>query len=209
MWSLIDLLFPRVCCGCGTVGKYLCPSCRSNLTNGGIVTFKSNIHQGHLSIFRYRGPIKQVLSDLKFHFVTDLCSELVDLLAHKIINSYPHLLRYWQEESFVIVPIPLHPSRHSWRGFNQSELVSQQLSKILHLSYSNSIIKRNYPTPPQSLIKNRSTRRQLLTGTFSTTRAPPSHVLLFDDVYTSGATVNSVISALPKETIVWSMSVAG
>jgi ComF family protein len=209
MWSLVDLLFPKKCCGCGRLGSYFCPTCLSIMTRRGIKTFNSTQHQGHLSIFRYRGPIKQSLADLKFGFVTDLSNELVDILSHQIVNNYPHLLRHWQEESYVMVPIPLHAYRHRWRGFNQSELIAYKLAQVLNLPYSNTILARYKSTPPQSLIKNRTVRRQLPSGTFSTSSNTPSHLLLFDDVYTSGATTNSAISSLPTSTTVWSLSVAG
>jgi ComF family protein len=210
MSYFLDMIYPRTCSLCGHTGLYLCLSCRQSLNHKGIHLPKNSRLEGHLSLFRYKGLIKSAISDLKFKFVSDIINEISDLVVYSLVNHYPHLLRYWQENNFVFVPIPLHPYRQLWRGYNQSELLATKISQELNMTSNENLITRLKNTPPQSLIKDRRLRHQSLNTTFScATTAPPLNIILFDDVYTSGSTLNSAASILPDSCHLWGLSLAG
>lgn len=192
MSLILDLIFPINCCSCGQSGHYLCPTCFSKISS-------QEIKRDSLSLFKYHSHIKKIISLYKYSFVTDLLSELSDLVSLRLKSDYPNLINYWQTNNFVITPIPLHFLRQNWRGFNQSALLSQKIAKNLGLSYSDSFLRRSQNRPPQAKLKDRSQRLLNLSQPFNLTLSPPAHLILFDDVKTTSATLNSAADVIKKE----------
>lgn len=195
MSLITDLLFPKV--------KYDF----SSLTTKSV--FQLNGFDGVLSIFPYHYPIKDIISDIKYNFVTDVIPELVDYSANSLINNFPNLLSYWQENKFTLIPVPLHEFRQNWRGFNQSELIGSSLATSLHLDYSNTLISRNRISSSQASQKDKLTRHSNIRNSFTLTSFPPPNIILFDDVITTGSTIKSLASIFPKNTCLWALSIAG
>ena len=100
----------------------------------------------------------------------------------------------------VIIPVPLHPKRLRWRGFNQSVSLAREVSRTYAVPMDPFLLRRIKETPPQTQL-NEEERRRNVRGAFAL--APgraigKKNVLLIDDVYTSGATVNECSRALRK-----------
>jgi len=151
-----------------------------------------------LSLFKYHGAIRLAISDLKYNFVTDLAPEFARLTSEQLKKYFPNLLKYWQKNKFVLIPIPLHKKRFNWRGFNQSELMARLIAKNLNLPYKN-ILTRTRNTYSQAHLSKKILRLQNIDHSFAlTTKKLPKNIILFDDVYTTGSTLNSAISILPK-----------
>ena len=99
----------------------------------------------------------------------------------------------------VVIPVPMHRRRLIFRRFNQSALLAFEIGKRLSLTYRPDLLIRTRPTPPQK-DKNKTERRKNVFRAF----APSDHsselkgmkVLLVDDVYTTGATVNECANVL-------------
>jgi ComF family protein len=92
----------------------------------------------------------------------------------------------------LIVPVPLHPKRLRWRGFNQSLLLARQVSRLYEVPVDPFVLYRERETPPQTQLTE-DERRKNVRGAFATDPEKvlkDKKVLLVDDVYTSGATVN-------------------
>jgi predicted amidophosphoribosyltransferase len=148
-------------------------------------------------------------------------------MAKSIKSKYPHLLAYWQQNNFILVPIPLHTHRFNWRGFNQSELICRELSLKLKLSFDSNILVRSINTIPQTTLKNKSLRRSNIESVFTLKKsfAPLTQggikrgfendkwlndkYILVDDVYTTGSTINSAKSVFSKNTELWTLTIAG
>jgi ComF family protein len=100
----------------------------------------------------------------------------------------------------VIIPVPLHPSRLRAREFNQSLLLADQLSRHLALPVSATNLVRSTATDPQTTL-TRQARLQNLRKAFEV-RSPQSlagkRILLVDDVFTTGTTLNECAKALRK-----------
>ena len=112
----------------------------------------------------------------------------------------------------LIVPVPLHPKRLRWRGFNQSLLLARQVSRLNGVPLDPFSLYRARETAPQTELAE-DERRKNVRGAFAVREEKPlqeKSVLLVDDVYTSGATVNEcsrvLIRAGAKEVTVLTLA---
>jgi ComF family protein len=97
-----------------------------------------------------------------------------------------------QCDADLIIPVPLHPRRLRWRGFNQSLLLAKQVSRKYDVPMDPFVLYRKRETAPQTQLAENE-RRKNVRGAFATDPEKSlkgKSLLLIDDVYTSGATVN-------------------
>ena len=196
MSFILDFLFPVKCLICGSSGQYLCPKCLSIQRYHQPKYVNQGSKEGSLSLFRYEFIIKKAIFELKYHFVTDIIDELATLSANHIKTSFPHLLQYWQDNHFVLIPIPLYFTRQNWRGFNQSILLGQKIAQKLNLNFCDHTIFRQRHTFTQAKIKNIASRYQNLHFAFHTILPLPQNIILFDDVASTFSTLNSAYNSL-------------
>lgn len=98
----------------------------------------------------------------------------------------------------VVVPVPLHPFRLRERGYNQAELIARPLAKRLGLPLRSYLLVRTKPRP-EKLKLTRRERWETVRGAYAmreTTRIDKVRVLLVDDVFTTGATLDACARAL-------------
>ena len=152
---LLDLLFPPRCYGCHRLGSYFCSPCLNKLTVRSLSPFPPPPLAGRLSLFKYNSNIKRCLVDLKYKFVTHLSLDLSDIICHQLIVHFPNLLSFWQDNQFCLVPLPLHPFRQNWRGFNQSHLLGQLISSTLGLHFCPQVLTRFQFNSPQAKLSSR------------------------------------------------------
>ena len=199
MSLILDLIFPKICYGCGQKGDYLCPKCQKHLT---VLNVKSpkNGFDGGLSLFKYQSFIKSAITDLKYNFVSDNSINLANLMAKILKSDFPNLVKYWRQNNFLLIPIPLHQSRQNWRGFNQSEILAKKLAKILSLDFSNEVLIRHQNTFIQARLKNIKDRTKNVANIFSLHPSIRNYknknIILFDDVSTTQATLISAQNSL-------------
>lgn len=93
----------------------------------------------------------------------------------------------------AVCPVPLHWSRRFWRGFNQSELLARPLARELHVPLLRLLRRRRGGR--SQVGRSAEERREALAGAFRAS-AVPRHVLLVDDVVTTGGTISACSSAL-------------
>jgi competence protein ComFC len=100
----------------------------------------------------------------------------------------------------VIVPVPLHPARLRERGYNQAELIAKPLARRLHLPLGPYLLVRTKPRPARLLLSRRE-RWLTVGGAYETrkgTQVDNLRVLLIDDVFTTGATLDACARALKR-----------
>jgi ComF family protein len=103
-------------------------------------------------------------------------------------------------EMDCIVPVPLHPRRVRERGFNQSELLSEALAQASGISHAPRLLSKIAPTRSQTTL-GRHDRKKNLRGTFALSRgavATNRRILLVDDIYTTGCTVEECSRVLRR-----------
>ena len=106
-------------------------------------------------------------------------------------------MRRWEIDE--IMPVPLHPSRKRMRGYNQAEILAAELSIRTGIPLRNNALFRIKKTVPQKELDDEGRRRNLM-GAFgvSTDWIPCRNVLLIDDIYTTGSTVERCAKMLKK-----------
>ncbi len=165
------------------------------------ICWSDEMIDGLTSFFRYDRVMQKAIKTLKYRLVTDLTSELVSLLP--IMDFH----------NFVLVPIPLHPSRLRSRGFNQAEVLGRLISQKMNILIEPNLLKRMRNTPAQAEVKTRDERLKNIGNAFSINqqiRQSLKKVILFDDVFTTGATMRAAASVLKKSGVkyVWGMTIA-
>lgn len=109
----------------------------------------------------------------------------------------------WQDSGFfegidLLVPVPIHPRRLNERGYNQSEYICRGLSSVLHIPIDTTTILRVRDTPKQSQLTDHE-RQKNVEHAFSVPEPLPwhkKHILLVDDVITTGATLRNCIKEI-------------
>lgn len=206
MGIIVDIIFPRTCMGCGSSGKYLCDKCKSEVEVIG-TDYKNKKIEGRIGLFKYHGVIKELISLLKFEFVSDVKTEIGEMIVEQLKENYPNVLEYWQTNKFVIIPVPLHWRRENWRGFNQAEIIANEVGKILKLNINSNLIKRSINTKKQA-VSNKVERQKNMEKAFLNIGKIPKNIIIFDDVWTTGNTIKNIIKIIPKNRKVWVLTMA-
>jgi len=207
MSIFLDIIFPKRCYSCGKIGKYFCPKCLDQI-------FPRSLDPtaNRLSLFKYNDAIRLAITDLKYGFVTDLIDELTDISVKSIKKNYPHLLKFWRKNKYVITPIPLHWQRFNWRSFNQSDLLARSIAAKLKLNYLPNLLIKTKNTAPQAGFSHKASRLQNLNHAFILNQKAliPKNLIIFDDVYTTGATLRSAAKILKSHCRdIWFLTLAG
>lgn len=206
MGAIVDLIFPRTCVGCGTSGKYLCEICKQKVEIIG-ADYKNIKIEGRVGLFKYHGVIKDLIALLKFEFVSDVKTEIGEMIAKQLRENYPNILEYWQKENFVIIPVPLHWRRENWRGYNQAEIIANEVGKIINLEVNSKLIIR-YKNTKKQVTSNKMERTINIKDAFKIIGKIPKNIILFDDVWTTGNTIKNIIKIIPKNRKIWVLSLA-
>ena len=151
----------------------------------------------------YASPLKELIGQFKFHGSL-FCAPL---LAQTFIRSVQHRKNNLPE---CIIPIPLHTKRLHERGFNQSLELARIIAEQLHVPLDYTLCQRNKSTPFQSGLSSKQ-RRQNLKNAFVISKPHNyKHVAIFDDVVTTGTTVNEFAKELKASGIgiieVWAIA---
>lgn len=221
LW-LAELLFPRECVGCGRNGSFLCDTCRSAIrrkvnhdcpfcrevdTPFGVVcpscATRHSLDALYAAMpFRGNPVVEEAVHVLKYEFVTELAEPLGGLLAESVAATDLSL-------PDAIVPVPLHPWRVRFRGFNQSSLLAEILAKNvtpeLPIPIRGDILRRVRFTLPQARSHDAQERRTNLSGAFALRKESSLRkevkgkiFWLVDDVATTGATLEECARVLKK-----------
>ena len=202
IWTdLWKLFFPQCCLICGKTllegEEYLCFQCLSNIPRTHLYLRKDNEMEKELwgkfpieraSAYLYYskgGDVKKLLTDLKYRGNADLGSCLGRCMTREMLSS-----GFFQGVDGII-PVPLHPRKQKIRGYNQSIMLANGISSVTNIPVWNDLLVRTQYTQTQT--RKGSYERWLnVKDMFECTspeRLRDKHVLLVDDVFTTGATL--------------------
>ena len=139
-------------------------------------------------------PVRQVVHKFKYGRKVSLGKPLGRLVALGC-REFLESCRF-----DLIVPVPLHPKRLRWRAFNQSLLLAREIGRGCTVPVDPFVLRRDRPTPPQTQLPE-DERRKNVRRAFSLNAdrsVDGKSILLVDDVYTSGATVNECSRVLKR-----------
>jgi len=207
--SLLDLLFPPRCAGCGRSGSWLCPACISEIefiepplcSRCGLPSVENPCLScqivplaidGIRGVGYLRGPLKRAVYQFKYRQRRRLALPLADLMRQYLLEN-PLL-------ADLIVPVPLHMDRLRERGYNQAALLARELSERSGLPLEEGSLVRIRETAPQVALKA-DERRKNVKGAFrgQGEKLKDRQVLLIDDVSTTGATLEACAEALREK----------
>jgi len=146
------------------------------------------------SIGKYKGILKECIHLLKYRGKKVLLKPL-DILVKKCIDRFIPF-----EKISFIMPVPLHKKRFRQRGFNQSELIAELIGKHCRIPVLSTLLNRTVYTPSQTTL-TKVERAKNVKGAFEVNESPyikMGTILLVDDVYTTGATVNECARVLKR-----------
>lgn len=207
--GVLDILFPKVCFGCHKQGIYLCPDClkKEEIVGQNYLPKSTPYLDGLISLFRYRGGVRKAILALKYKFASDIAKEL-GVHAADVLKS-----RSFPKGKKILLPIPVFKTRANWRGFNQAEEIGGHLATALDWQFKTDVLLKIKPTTPQTGLSEKE-RTENLKGSFAINPqayvSDYPHILLFDDVWTTGSTLKEAGKVLKEKGVkkVWGITFA-
>ncbi len=204
----VNLIYPGHCFVCGSIspfGEEICPSCRDKLPY--IRTARcekcgkpiestericddcrerTHIYDEGMGLFLYNDIMREAMVSLKYKHRAEYASPM----GHLLYEGSRDKLRKWKPD--VIVPIPVHRKRRLTRGYNQAELIANSFSKYSGIPVYSQLLVRREDTKMMKKLTPEERKENLKTAF----EAPyhlkrESKILLIDDIYTTGATIDA------------------
>lgn len=213
--TILDLLFPRRCPVCGEIvkpaGSMICPSCFRELSFVKSPVCKKcgkeivdetmefcedcmvhrHAFEYGIALLNYDETARRAMVQIKYNNKR----EYLDFFGAALAARYETTIRRMGVD--VVVPVPVHRSRLRKRGFNQAEVLAEIVGERLGISVEPDMLVRTKKTQPQKEL-TASERLKNLYGAFRCGEVPAEvrRVLLVDDIYTTGSTVEACARVL-------------
>jgi ComF family protein len=204
MWEdvkhfILDLLFPQFCLNCGREGSYLCQDCQALLEISGHhqIYQTTNLKDLYFPL-PYQNPlIKNLIEKFKYQ---PFVKELGKILSSLIITHFQLLDNQPDFSNFILIPLPLDKKRQRWRGFNQSEEIGKELSKFFKIPLISDCLVKIKETLPQVELTDKERRENIKNAFLAKNQelVKNKKILLVDDVYTTGSTMEEAARVLKK-----------
>ncbi|WP_018675822.1 ComF family protein [Riemerella columbina] len=198
-----ELLFPNRCIGCSNVIEpqgVVCWACYQDLP---FTHFSFDKDNDFYKKCQLNFPLEEAFA-LMHYDEGNLAQQLIHQLKYKGMQRVGEYLAHEVAERMpkpfvdVLVTVPLHPKKLKERGYNQLHLLANTLSKIWNIPHDSDILKRNFYSKPQA--QKDKTHRTYTKDLFSLNKViTHQHMLLIDDVYTTGNTMNKAAWQILKQ----------
>lgn len=203
---IVNIVYPSTCVTCGQRGVWVCDVCIAEFTPlvPGLCCDRCghpkigkrcecrNIHPAIVKARAtsvYDGWVARAIQAYKYDRERDRAQFLAEHMA-------PALVDIGQVDA--LIPIPLHPRRQDWRGFNQAELLARHLGTTFSIPVESALIRTR-----ETAIQARSSRKDRVANMYGAFALNPNwklnrdhHYVLIDDVYTTGATLGACADVL-------------
>lgn len=232
---LLNLFFPKFCLGCQKEGTLICYDCKTildiseynyclcsknplrlhpNQESGKCSRCQDKKLSGLYFALPYKEKFltKKLIYQFKYQpYLKTLAKPLAELLAEHFIISGLNTNEVW--ENSTLVPVPLDRKKLKIRGYNQSEELAKELSKIIKVPVLTDVLTKTKTTLPQMEL-SKEKREENLQGAFAVRKpfgvAQGKKVFLVDDVYTTGSTMQECarVLRLAGAKSVWGIAIA-
>ncbi len=196
--QLINWLYKKTCfiCKKETENSSVCECCIKKL---GLLENNLIRSIGDINVYSagmYGGNLKQLIKGLKYKRKKDLATFLAVFMLKALYYDDN------QELDYEIVPVPMFKKRKRQRGYNHMELIADEIRKVTGFPVNNNLIKRIKNTKPQYNLSKKE-RLKNLKNAFDVdiTTFSGKKLLIIDDIYTTGSTIEEMIRQLKKHNI--------
>lgn len=194
--KILELIFPRKCMFCNEKinERYTCGKCLNIIKyyKEWVEKPVDAYYDKLICAMKYSGKPRTQMLKFKFNAAKYLAKGFAEILFQKIIK--------YDINADLIIPVPISKKRYYERGYNQSELIVKYLSRLIKLEYRNDILIKVKNNNRQSELSENK-RKDNVKDTYSIKNAEMikgKKIILIDDIYTTGSTVNECSKILKK-----------
>ena len=198
MLNLLKLIYPDVCAFCNKIQKEsLCKKCEEKIKKYKkdiVIRSKNNYFEELISIFKYEGLIREKIIQYKFQDKSYIYNTFAKIILKN--EKVCGLLKKYD----IIIPVPIHRKRKLQRGYNQTQLIAKEIAKNIDIKLCDDVLVKSKNTIAQSKL-NKNKRKQNIKNAFKVLnleKIQGKNILLFDDIFTTGSTVNECSKTLKK-----------
>ncbi len=192
---LLNFLFPPICGICGKKdNNWICDECYNKLKIN--IIYQKEFHKYYdesVYFFIYK-DIRNII--LKYKFGNE------SYLSNTFLNIFLKNKKFCRNLKFydIIIPVPMHIKKKKKRGYNQTELITNKLAKKLGINTSLDVLYKIKNTKTQSTLSEKERFVNVLDafGIKNTELIKNKNIILFDDIITTGATVNECSKILKE-----------
>lgn len=144
------------------------------------------------SVWVHKGIVRKSIYDFKYHNKRIYAKTY----AEELLRLYRHTIEKWEPD--IIIPVPLHPRRRRKRGYNQAEILADYIGEEAEIPVVAKAVYRKRHTNPQKMLdyRNRHNNLQHAFGCNISYLKGVRNVLIIDDIYTTGATIDEIAKTL-------------
>ncbi len=192
--SALGMVFPARCALCGREGRLVCESCRQTFpqTLDPDACPKLSGIRATRAVWPYEGAVREIVRRYKYNGLRSLAPTLAEEMGR--------VLHEWSPPVSLIVNVPAHPARLRERGFDQSEVLARELSRVADIPAVPALTRLG-EAAAQARSESASQRARNVRDAFHLD-TPDSirgaHILLIDDVLTTGATLTECARTLRR-----------
>lgn len=182
----LNLIFPPMCVHCGRVDSQFCDICLADLVDIPVTQQESEFEalDGLVSTGIHENLLQSAVQALKYNRALHVAPTLAQRMAHILQKQA------WTFDS--IVPVPLHTQRLQKRGYNQAKIIAEALASLVSVTCDDAALQKIENTRSQvGLSRNERIANVNAAFTVDSTIIMGKALLLVDDVYTTGATLNA------------------
>ncbi len=195
--NLVEIIFPEFCIGCAKMGTLLCNQCYEKIEFLQFVipiNEKTSCLNSATCCCQYSNLAKKIIHELKYKSVINVGKTIAHIMYYTTAPPDFDLITF----------VPIHKKKLDQRGFNQTQVIAKELSKLFQKPVASLLIKTKH-THSQMSLNQKSDRQNNIIGTIAINPKIPKEtvekyktILVVDDVFTSGTTLNCCAGILKK-----------
>ncbi|PIR74229.1 MAG: hypothetical protein COU35_03645 [Candidatus Magasanikbacteria bacterium CG10_big_fil_rev_8_21_14_0_10_47_10] len=192
-----EYMFPQLCVACKKEGTSVCGTCLDLVSTVGTFFYPKNSSLAYLAAvgeYDETGVLSQIIQALKYSYIEQVEHAIAQLIGDWFAR---------QDRTFevpdLIVPVPLHRQRYAERGFNQADVIANCLARVIDVPQAEPLMRKKKTKQQAKLDK--TARLQNVSDAFVIRKGAQvdgKHILVVDDVYTTGATMGECAEILHR-----------